>query len=104
MTSKAACARASCSPEDHELESVRYHPGGCHTRADHRLLLLGLILWISSHFLYLVVVLVLIIALIAWRWRIRKNERKLSTLVLDEPSDLARSVMSYWVPVRPQQS
>jgi hypothetical protein len=47
-------------------------------RADHRLLLLRLILWISSHFLYLVV-LVLIIALIAWRWRIHKIKRKLST-------------------------
>ena len=47
-------------------------------RADHRLLLLRLILWISSHFLYLGV-LVLIIALIAWRWRIHKVKRKLST-------------------------
>jgi hypothetical protein len=69
-------------------------------RADHRLLLLGLILWISSHFLYLIVVLVVIIALIAWRWRIHKMKRKLSTLVLDEPvekhgSEVAdRSVMT----------
>ena len=46
-------------------------------RADHRLLLLELILWISSHVLYLVVVLIL--ALIAWRWRIHKMKRRLST-------------------------
>ena len=54
-------------------------PADAIRRADHRLLLLGLILWISSHFLYLVVVLVLSIALIGWRWRIHKMKRKLST-------------------------
>ena len=47
-------------------------PADAIRRADHRLLLLGLILWISSHFLYLVFMLVLIIALIAWRRRIHK--------------------------------
>ena len=52
-------------------------PADALRRADHRLLLLGLILLISSHFLYVVVV--LIIALIAWRWRIHKMRRKLST-------------------------
>jgi hypothetical protein len=52
-------------------------PADAIRRADHRLLLLGLILWISSHFISLVVVLVLIIALIAWRWRIHKMKRKL---------------------------
>jgi hypothetical protein len=52
-------------------------PADAIRRADHRLLLLGLILLISSHFLYVVVV--LIIALIAWRWRIHKMKRKLST-------------------------
>jgi hypothetical protein len=54
-------------------------PADAIRRADHRLLLLGLILWISSHFLYLVVVSVLIIALIASCWRIHKMKRKLST-------------------------
>jgi hypothetical protein len=54
-------------------------PADAIRRADHRLLLLGLVLWISSHFLYLVVVLVLIIAFIAWRWRIHKMKWKLST-------------------------
>ena len=54
-------------------------PADAIRRADHRLLLLGLILWVSSHFLYLIVVPVLGIALIAWRWRIRKMKRKLST-------------------------
>jgi hypothetical protein len=53
-------------------------PADAIRRADHRLLLLGLILWISSHFLYLLVMLVLIIALIAWRWRIHKMKSKLS--------------------------
>ena len=53
-------------------------PAGAIRKADHRLLLLGLILWISSHFLHLVVVLVVVIALIAWRWRIHKMKRKLS--------------------------
>jgi hypothetical protein len=47
-------------------------PADAIRRADHRLLLLRLILSISSHFLYLVVVLVVIIALVAWRWRIHK--------------------------------
>jgi hypothetical protein len=47
-------------------------PADAIRRTDHRLLLLRLILWMSSHFLYLVVMLVVIIALIAWRWRIRK--------------------------------
>jgi hypothetical protein len=51
-------------------------PADAIRRADHRLLLLRLILWISSHFL---VVLVVIIALVAWRWRIRKMIWKLST-------------------------
>jgi hypothetical protein len=54
-------------------------PADAIRRADHRLLLLRLILWISSHFLYLVVVLMLIIALTAWRWHIHKMKRKLST-------------------------
>jgi hypothetical protein len=54
-------------------------PADAIRRADHRLLLLGLVLRMSSHFLYLVVVLVLIIAFIAWRWRIHKMKRKLST-------------------------
>ncbi len=54
-------------------------PADAIRRADHRLLLLRLVLWISSHLLYLLVVLVLIIALIAWRWRIHKMKKKLST-------------------------
>jgi hypothetical protein len=40
--------------------------------ADHRVLMLVLLLWISSHLLYLVVVLLLAIAWIVWRWRMRK--------------------------------
>ncbi|MGA7635615.1 MAG: hypothetical protein WCB00_01715 [Candidatus Acidiferrales bacterium] len=43
--------------------------------ANRRLRILRLVLWISSHLLYLVVFLVLVIALIAWRWRIRKMKR-----------------------------
>jgi hypothetical protein len=54
-------------------------PADAIRRADHRLFLLGLILWISSHFRYLIAVLVVIIALIAWCWRIHKMKRKLST-------------------------
>jgi hypothetical protein len=54
-------------------------PADAMRRADHRLLLLGGILWISSHFLYLVIMLVLIIALIVWRRRIRKMKRRRST-------------------------
>ena len=64
-------------------------PADAVRRTDHRLLLLGLILWISSHFLYLVVVLVLIIALIVWRWRIHKMKRKLSmqtTVLSSQPT------------------
>lgn len=41
--------------------------------ANHRLRMLGLALWISSHLLYLVFVLPLAIALIGWRWRIRNR-------------------------------
>ena len=40
--------------------------------ADHLVLVLVLVLWISSHLLYLVVALVLAIAWIVWRWRTRK--------------------------------
>ena len=54
-------------------------PADAIRRADHRLLLLRFILWISSHFLYLAVVPVLLITLIAWRWRFHKMKRKLST-------------------------
>jgi hypothetical protein len=41
--------------------------------ADHRVLMLVLVLWISSHVLYLVVALLLAIAWIVWRWRMRKR-------------------------------
>ncbi len=41
--------------------------------ADHRVLMLVLVLWISSHVLYLVVALGLAIAWIVWRWRTRKR-------------------------------
>ena len=43
--------------------------------ANHHLRMLRLVLWISSHLLYLVVVLLLAIALIAWRWRILQRRR-----------------------------
>ncbi len=47
--------------------------------ANHRLRMLRLVLWISSHLLYLVVALLLAIAWIARSWRIRKMKRNLST-------------------------
>jgi hypothetical protein len=50
-------------------------PADAIQRANHRLLVLGLVLWISSHLLYLTVVLLLAITLIAWRWRIRNRKR-----------------------------
>jgi hypothetical protein len=50
-------------------------PADAIQRANRRLLVLGLVLWISSHLLYLTVLLVLTIALIAWRWRIRNRDR-----------------------------
>lgn len=59
--------------------------------ANHRLLLLGMILWTSSHFLYLIVVLVLIIALSAWRLRVHKMKRNLSTQTTVHSSQPTRS-------------
>ena len=47
-------------------------PADAVRRADHRVLMLVLVLWISSHLLYLVVALVLAIAWIVWRRRKRK--------------------------------
>jgi hypothetical protein len=74
-------------------------PADAIRRADHRLLLLRLILWISSHFLYLVVVLAVIIALIAWRWRIHKMKRKLSTqttVLSSQPTRPGETHYSRW--------
>ena len=53
-------------------------PADAVRRADHRVLVLMLVLWISSHLLYLVVALVLAIAWIVWRRRIRKTKRNLA--------------------------
>jgi hypothetical protein len=47
--------------------------------ANQHLRMLRLVLWISSHLLYLVFVPLLAIALMGWRWRIRKMKRNLST-------------------------
>ena len=47
--------------------------------ANHHLRMLRLVLWISSHLLYLVFVLLLAIALIGWRWRVRKIKGSPST-------------------------
>jgi hypothetical protein len=41
--------------------------------ANHHLLMLMLVLWISSHLLYLVAAFLLAIAWIVWRWRIRNR-------------------------------
>jgi hypothetical protein len=47
--------------------------------ANRRLRMLRLVLWISSHLLYLIAILLLAVALMVWRWRIRKgNKRKRS--------------------------
>jgi hypothetical protein len=56
-------------------------PADAVQRADHRVLMLVLVLWISSHLLYLVVALVLAIAWIVWRRRIRNKKRNLSTRI-----------------------
>lgn len=50
-------------------------PADAIRRADRRRRMLELILWISSHLLFLVVVLLLAIVSIAWRWRIRRLEK-----------------------------
>jgi hypothetical protein len=47
--------------------------------ANHHLRMLRLVLWISSHLLYLVFVLLLAIALIGWRWRVHKIKGSPST-------------------------
>ena len=47
--------------------------------ANHHLRVLRLVLWISSHLMYLVFVLLLAIALIGWRWRVRKIKGSPST-------------------------
>jgi hypothetical protein len=41
-------------------------------KADHRHRVLLLVLWISSHLLYLIAILLLAVAVTVWRWRIRK--------------------------------
>jgi hypothetical protein len=46
--------------------------------ADRHRRMLGAVLWISSHLLYLVVVFLLAIASIAWRWRLRRLSRNVS--------------------------
>jgi hypothetical protein len=50
-------------------------PADAIQRANHRLRVLGLVLWIGSHLIYLIVVLLLAIALIARRWLIRIRKR-----------------------------
>lgn len=50
-------------------------PADAIRRADRRRRMLELILWISSHLLYLVAVLLLAIVSIGWRWRIRRLEK-----------------------------
>jgi hypothetical protein len=52
-------------------------PADAIQEANHRLRVLGLVLWISSHLLYLIAVLLMAIALIAWRWR-RRNRNRVS--------------------------
>ncbi len=56
-------------------------PADAIRRADRRRRMLELILWISSHLLYLVVVLLLAMASIGWRRRIRKLKGNRSTQV-----------------------
>lgn len=53
-------------------------PASAMRSADQRVRMLSLVLWISSHFLYLVFILLLAVALIAWRRRIRKIKRSTS--------------------------
>jgi hypothetical protein len=67
--------------------------------ADHRLRMLRLVLWVSSHFLYLVVALLLAIALVGWRWRTRKIKRNLSTqtaVLSSQPTRSAEAHSSRW--------
>ena len=54
-------------------------PADAMREANHRLLLIELVLWISSNILCLIFVFLLAIAFIGWRWRVRKIKGSPST-------------------------
>jgi len=55
-------------------------------RANRGLRMLRLVLWISSHLLYLIAILLLAVALMVWRWRIRKRRKNLPVQTAARPS------------------